>query len=149
MLSQMVRRLLLPGAFIILTGFVSVLVFIGEGANFPLVFYLVAVFELILIPALFVLIIPMALLIALRAREWIWALVLAFIAVLLVALPTFVSAQLDDSRTPFAHWVRQWPSPWSDVVGTSVWHGIWLVALLVIWRFMRSRKQQELIQQAS
>ena len=61
-------------------------------------------FELILIPAVFVLIIPLALMIVLRARQWIWALVLAVIAVLLVALPTVYYAQLNDSRTPFAQW---------------------------------------------
>jgi len=145
MLPQMVRRLLLPGVFIIITGLVSVLVFVTSGAKFPLVFYPIVVFELLLIPALFVLIIPMALLIALRAREWIWALVLAFIAVLLVALPTFVSAQLNDSRTPFAHGVQQLPSPWADVAVTSLWHGAYLLVLFVIWRFVRSRERQELM----
>lgn len=145
MLPQMVRRLLLPGVFLIITGLVLVLVFIGESANFALVFYLTFTVELILIPAVFVLILPMALIIALRSRQWIWALVLAVIAALLVALPTLSAAQLNDSRTPFAQWVRQLPSPWSDVVATTVWHGIWLVTLFVVWRFVRSREQHELV----
>src|SRR5262245_30190405 len=126
MLPQMVRRLLLPSVFIIVTGFVLVQVFLAEVANSALVFYLTVTVELILIPALFMVLFPLALISALRERQWIWALVLALIAVLLVALPTLYAAQLNDSLTPFTHWVRQLPPPWSDVVAIGLWHGIWL-----------------------